>query len=196
MTLSPFRSNLRLTQVFDRAPPASVQWGVLRGGRLPLIVGLRKDGAICRLSFMEASPAPVLEQWRAEWPLAQFRRDQAAIDAVAKRSEITLSMTGTEFQQSVWKELLQVPAGQTVSYSTLAQRLNRPGASRAVGSACGANPVLLLVPCHRVLAGNGKLGGFNGGLPIKRLLLQAEGISGFAEAAALPRPPVHQQAAA
>ena len=77
----------------------------------------------------------------------------------------------TEFQQAVWREMLQIACGETRSYGQLAQNLGRPAASRAVGGACGANPIPVLVPCHRVLAANGRLGGFSAGLDWKRLLL-------------------------
>lgn len=83
---------------------------------------------------------------------------------------------GTEFQQRVWEELLRIPTGQTRSYSELARILRKPGAARAVGGACGSNPIPLLIPCHRVLAANGHLGGFSGGLAWKRRLLAVEGV--------------------
>jgi len=83
---------------------------------------------------------------------------------------------GTEFQQSVWRALQQIAAGRTQSYGEVAASLGRPKATRAVGTACGANPIPLLVPCHRVLAAGGGLGGFTAGLDWKRLLLEREGI--------------------
>jgi methylated-DNA-[protein]-cysteine S-methyltransferase len=83
-------------------------------------------------------------------------------------------MIGTPFQQKVWKELLKVPAGETISYAELARRIRKPKAMRAVGNAMGANPVPIIVPCHRVIASGGGLGGFGGGLTLKRLLLEAE----------------------
>jgi len=82
---------------------------------------------------------------------------------------------GTAFQQDVWRELQSIVAGQTRSYGQIAAALGRPKACRAVGSACAANPLPLLVPCHRVLAAGGRLGGFSGGLHWKRHLLQVEG---------------------
>jgi len=85
--------------------------------------------------------------------------------------------SGTEFQQRVWEELLRIPPGHTHSYGELARLLRKPGAARAVGSACGANPIPLLIPCHRVLAADGRLGGFSGGLDWKRRLLAVEGLT-------------------
>lgn len=83
---------------------------------------------------------------------------------------------GTPFQQSVWRALQKVPVGHTRSYGEIARAVGRPKGFRAVGGACGANPIPVLVPCHRVLAANGKLGGFSGGLAWKRTLLEREGV--------------------
>jgi O-6-methylguanine DNA methyltransferase len=88
-----------------------------------------------------------------------------------------LDWTGaTDFQQSVWREMLKIPCGETRSYGQIAKSICKPAAVRAVGGACGANPVPVLVPCHRVLAAHGRLGGFGGGLDWKRRLLAREGI--------------------
>jgi len=81
---------------------------------------------------------------------------------------------GTAFQRQVWNQLRKLRSGETSSYGELARRIGKPGAARAVGGACGANPVPVLVPCHRVLASDGGLGGFSGGLKWKRLLLARE----------------------
>ena len=87
-----------------------------------------------------------------------------------------LDPVGTGFQKSVWNALRKIPTGQTKSYGEIAQAIGRPKAVRAVGGACGANPIPVLIPCHRVLAANKKLGGFSGGLDWKRTLLTCEGI--------------------
>ena len=84
--------------------------------------------------------------------------------------------SGTEFQRQVWRVLRKIKPGQTRSYAGVAQEVGRPKAVRAVGGACGANPIPVLVPCHRVLAANQKLGGFSGGLDWKRRLLAREGV--------------------
>lgn len=82
---------------------------------------------------------------------------------------------GTAFQQSVWAALCTIPAGETLSYRGLAERIGRPSAMRAVGLANGANPVALVVPCHRVIGADGSLTGYGGGLPRKTWLLAMEG---------------------
>lgn len=87
-----------------------------------------------------------------------------------------LDPAGTDFQKSVWREMRKIRSGGTKSYGEIARAIGKPKAVRAVGGACGANPVPVLVPCHRVLAANKKLGGFSGGLGWKRKLLAAEGV--------------------
>ena len=81
---------------------------------------------------------------------------------------------GTEFQRKVWEELSWTPCGETRSYAEIAKAIRKPKAVRAVGGACGANPIPLLIPCHRVLAANRKIGGFSGGLEWKHKLLAIE----------------------
>jgi O-6-methylguanine DNA methyltransferase len=83
--------------------------------------------------------------------------------------------SGTPFQQAVWSALRRIAPGATRSYADIARVVGSPGAARAVGQACGANPIPLLVPCHRVVASGGKLGGFSAGLAWKQKLLAREG---------------------
>jgi len=87
-----------------------------------------------------------------------------------------LDPAGTEFQKRVWSALRKISFGKTKSYGEIARAIGKPRAVRAVGGACGANPIPVLVPCHRVLAANKNLGGFSGGLNWKRTLLAREGI--------------------
>ena len=87
---------------------------------------------------------------------------------------------GTEFQQRVWRAMLEITFGQTLSYAEIAAKIGKPKATRAVGGACGANPIPVLVPCHRVLAAHQRLGGFSAGLDWKRKLLAIESIKTLA----------------
>ena len=87
-----------------------------------------------------------------------------------------LAPHGTPFQLKVWKELRRIPYGKTLSYGELAARIGNPAASRAVGAANGKNPISIIVPCHRVIGADGSLTGFGGGLPVKRQLLELEGV--------------------
>jgi methylated-DNA-[protein]-cysteine S-methyltransferase len=97
-----------------------------------------------------------------------FDGDIAALD------EIVTDAHGTEFQQSCWKALRRIPAGTTTSYVALAKKLGKPAAMRAVGLANGANPIAIVVPCHRVVGSDGSLTGYGGGLERKRWLLDHE----------------------
>jgi methylated-DNA-[protein]-cysteine S-methyltransferase len=89
--------------------------------------------------------------------------------------ELALDPLGTPFQRRVWRELCRIPWGEVISYRELAKRIGNPNACRAVGQANGRNPIPLLIPCHRVIAANGRLGGYNSGLDRKRWLLRHEG---------------------
>ncbi len=87
---------------------------------------------------------------------------------------VAYDLKGTAFQKSVWRELRRIPYGQTASYTEIAGRVGRPGAVRALAQANGANPLYLLVPCHRVIASDGALSGYGGGVWRKRRLLELE----------------------
>jgi methylated-DNA-[protein]-cysteine S-methyltransferase len=88
--------------------------------------------------------------------------------------DLPVSPEGTPFQCAVWEQLRKIPYGETISYGELARRVGNPQASRAVGAANGANPIPIVIPCHRVIGSTGKLIGFGGGLPIKKALLDLE----------------------
>eukprot|EP00053_Salpingoeca_punica_P010244 m.92311 g.92311 ORF g.92311 m.92311 type:complete len:194 (+) comp15325_c9_seq3:52-633(+) len=105
--------------------------------------------------------------------LQQYLKGKAAHPPALARADMDLR--GTDFQVAVWQELLAIPTGQTRSYQEIAVRLGKPLATRAVGSACGANPLGFVVPCHRAKRTDGSLGGFAWGLPLKKHLLQLEG---------------------
>jgi len=122
---------------------------------------------------------------RDEFSAASVARDdellQPAVDEVLRRvdgdtplREVPLDVRGTAFQIKVWRELLRIPRGETRSYGEVAEAVGAPRAARAVGTACGSNPVAFVVPCHRVIAADGGLGGYGFGLPVKRALLDAE----------------------
>ena len=85
-----------------------------------------------------------------------------------------LDLHGTPFQVAVWQEMFRIPYGETTTYGDLAKAIGRPAAARAVGAASGANPVAIIVPCHRVVGSNGSLVGYGGGLPTKKWLLAME----------------------
>jgi methylated-DNA-[protein]-cysteine S-methyltransferase len=108
-------------------------------------------------------------------PFAEARRQMEAYFAgELTEFDLPLNMTGTEFQKTVWRELLNIPFGVTISYGELAERVGNPSASRAVGAANGRNPISIIVPCHRVIGSNGKLTGYGGGIERKEWLLAHE----------------------
>jgi methylated-DNA-[protein]-cysteine S-methyltransferase len=115
-------------------------------------------------------PAPPSLQSLADRLNAYFSGDLRALDT------ISVDPTGTPFQREVWRALLRVRAGRTCSYADLARAIGRPDAVRAVGAANGANPIPIVIPCHRVIGTNGSLVGYGGGLERKRWLLTHEGV--------------------
>jgi methylated-DNA-[protein]-cysteine S-methyltransferase len=98
-----------------------------------------------------------------------------------KTFTMPVDLHGTSFQLSVWNALREIPYGQTQSYSEIADHIRKPSSVRAVGAAIGANPVLIMVPCHRVIGKNGTLTGYRGGLEMKKQLLQLESESSLIE---------------
>ena len=142
-------------------------WGIIEIERI--------DGKVsgCTLPFLSTQPSipfAILENGLdpvSAFIAAIFEGKNTKIPTLAK-------LTGTDFQQHVWQAMANIPAGQTKTYSELAQAIGRPSAVRAVGSACGKNPVPLFIPCHRIVASSGGLGGFSCGLPWKELLLTLE----------------------
>lgn len=106
-----------------------------------------------------------------------------------RRFDIPLAPRGTEFQLAVWEALTHIPYGETITYGDLAIRIGNPTAVRAVGAANGANPIPIVVPCHRVIGADGSLTGFGGGLDTKRWLLRHEGAAGHRERAEQSRLP-------
>ena len=135
-----------------------------------------KEGvAIGGTSETQALPSGLLRQWHHQ--VAQALEDYFSGKPVAA-NDLPLDIQGTPFQLRVWRELQKIPPGETISYQELAHRAGAPKAARAVGQACGANPIPILVPCHRVVAANGSLGGYSSGLERKRWLLRHEGVKG------------------
>lgn len=138
------------------------------------------DKGICRLSFDEDAG-----ELRHRFPNAEIREGgaefgnllRAVVDAVdhpARRHELPLDIAGTAFQQAVWAELMRIPPGETRSYAQIATAVGKPKATRAAGSANGANNIAVLIPCHRVIRGDGSMGGYAYGLERKEKLLSAE----------------------
>jgi AraC family transcriptional regulator, regulatory protein of adaptative response / methylated-DNA-[protein]-cysteine methyltransferase len=133
---------------------------------------------VCALSFVEpGADGAAAQALQAQWPHAQLRRDDDGALALSARvwnaghAPLRLAVQGTNFQLKVWQALLALGADSPTTYTALAQALRRPGASRAVGNAVGANPVAWLIPCHNVLRKDGALGGYHWGEDRKRAML-------------------------
>lgn len=142
-----------------------------------LVVGT--DDALHSLSFPTSRKAVVPDpSWTwSDAPLAEVRRQIDAYFTGELRSfDLPLHLSGTAFQNDVWRYLATIPFGETRSYGDIASALDRPNASRAVGAANGNNPLPIILPCHRVIGANGALTGFGGGLPVKEFLLRHEGV--------------------
>lgn len=106
-----------------------------------------------------------------------FSELESYFEGRLKAFKTPVDLAGTTFELLVWKALTEIPWGETASYALLAAKINVPGGARAAGNACGKNPVPIIVPCHRVLRGDGSLGGYTGGVDFKKALLKIERIS-------------------
>jgi O-6-methylguanine DNA methyltransferase len=164
-----------------------MHWSMVEGtplGTLWVVAGAR---GVRRVIFGEDAASewaalqavhPELIRWDGGLAAQAIAQILEYLRGKRKTFTVPLDPEGTAFQQAVWRETLRIPYGQTISYAELARRIGRPGATRAVGQALGANPLPILIPCHRVVASDGSLGGYTGGLSLKRWLLLLEGSAG------------------
>lgn len=157
------------------------------GTPLGTLVAIAARGALTGLHFENGRHAPIVApEWREDPAASPLREcaSQLADYFAGRRSrfDLTLAPRGTPFQERVWLEIAKVPFGSTLTYAELAVRAGAPGSARAAGAATGRNPLAIVVPCHRIVASDGSLAGYAGGLGRKRRLLCLEGA--LAEAAA------------
>jgi len=148
-----------------------------------VLVATNEKG-ICAILLGNSAPT-VTRELRERFPEAQLERDAARLTRVLPKVlafaegrsatlDLPLDPAGTEFQQRVWRAIAGVPAGETTSYGEIARRLGCPSSVRAVGAAIGRNPLIVVVPCHRIVGAGGALTGYAGGLERKRALLALE----------------------
>lgn len=167
------------------APGETVWYSVVPSALGHTLVAMTLRG-VCRV-ILGDDAAALVAQLRAAMHAATLVADDETVAEVARgvvtmasgaalANALPLDLRGTAFQQRVWKELTRIPRGETMTYGELARRIGSPGAVRAVGTACGANPAAVVVPCHRVLRGDGGLGGYRWGVARKAKLLEAEGM--------------------
>jgi methylated-DNA-[protein]-cysteine S-methyltransferase len=152
-----------------------------------LLLGVSQD-AVVALEFDRGLPPQIGGRpvaWQESLDLTRPLREQVEQYFARERRDfdLTLELRGTEFRKRCWHELLRIPYGETRTYADIARAVGCPNGFRAVGQANHYNPVAIIVPCHRVLAGGKYLGGYGGGLPVKAFLLGLEGAS-FHERAA------------
>lgn len=163
----------RLGRSRDRRRPRALYWDSLLSpvGTLALVVD-----AYGRLTQVKLDGQPPRAATRAAAPCAAVRRELTEYFAGERRAfSVDLEPEGTDFQRRVWRALTEIGFGEVCNYGDVARRIGKPGASRAVGQANGANPIPIVIPCHRVIASDGTIGGYSGGLAIKERLLALEG---------------------
>ncbi len=160
----------------------SIYYGIHPSPFGQCLIGIT-DQAICHLSFMDTvNEREALRRLREIEPNATFKRKEsqtrpyfkAAFEPKRSKHRLDLVVTGTDFQLKVWETLLKIPKGKVSNYAQVARKAGFPKAVRAVGTACGKNPIGFLIPCHRVLASDGKLGGYHWGLQRKKAILAWE----------------------
>lgn len=150
------------------------------------------DGGIAGLTWPRRSEGEAIAELAVRWPEAEIEEEplaelKAKLARYFRGEEVAFDepvdlRDATPFQKAVWEETRRIPWGQTSTYGEIAAALGKPGAARAVGRALAANPVPIIIPCHRVLRSDGSLGGFGGGVELKKRLLELEAV-------ALPRNP-------
>lgn len=150
----------------------------------PLQIVVNGDGILTHIEFLETLTGPTIAERLAddEIEILHDTGHTGEIESQLKEYfagermafELEMAPSGTEFQRNVWNEMRLIPFGETRSYGNIATALGQPGASRAVGAAAGANPIPIIIPCHRVVGADGALVGFGGGLENKARLLAME----------------------
>ena len=134
----------------------------------PLSIETDERGRLTEIRFGSDNRQPTTDNRVADQLREYFAGSRRTFD-------VELALRGTPFQVAVWEELCRIPYGDTITYAELARRIGRPSAVRAVGAANGANPIPVIVPCHRVIGSNGTLTGYGGGIERKQWLLALEG---------------------
>jgi methylated-DNA-[protein]-cysteine S-methyltransferase len=140
----------------------------------PLTIRVNDDGALEEIRFGDVGRASARPGGLKPALRCVIEQLNEYFGGTRREFDLPLAPRGTEFQLACWNELQRIAYGSTISYSELARRIARPNAVRAVGAANGANPIPIIIPCHRVIGANGKLTGYGGGLPIKEKLLALE----------------------
>jgi AraC family transcriptional regulator of adaptative response/methylated-DNA-[protein]-cysteine methyltransferase len=162
----------------------TLRFAVTESSLGPLLVACSESG-VCAILFGD-DRASLIDDLRQLFPRAELIDDAGFSNVIAKVTalvempglglDLPLDIVGTAFQQRVWQALREVPAGTTVSYTDIARRIGAPKSARAVAQACGANKIVVAIPCHRIIHHDGGLSGYTGGIARKRALLEREGV--------------------
>ena len=178
MTPSQYKEGAAGIEIRYAVVPSSLGW---------VLVAATERG-VCAIELGDA-PETLVDRLHDRFPQARLRDDDpvfadwvarvsALVEAPRRGLDLPLDVQGTAFQHRVWKALREVPPGVTASYAEVAERIGRPGAARAVARACAANPIAVAIPCHRVVRGDGGLGGYRWGVERKRALHEREAKGG------------------
>lgn len=162
-----------MTKTVTRTHLTEAYWDSINSPLGPLSFAVGADERVVGLMFTQLDPGATRSPDRC----GAVRNQLEEYFAGARTSfDLELAPMGTEFQRRVWKGLTEIPFGEAWGYGQLASHIGKPQAARAVGQANGRNPIPIIIPCHRVIAADGSIGGFSSGLPIKRKLLALERI--------------------
>lgn len=171
--------------LYQAQQPEIIYWQLQELPFGPILIGKDEEQIFRFIFFVDTrSPEELLLHWQNKWPETKFlyqpdMREPQKPSSPFFPLDPTISykaiIESTAFQKKVWSALCRIPHGIVKTYGEIAKLINHPNASRAVGTACGANPLPLLIPCHRVIAANNRIGGFTADLNIKHYLLEKEG---------------------
>jgi len=165
------------------AAGAPIRYGLARTS-LGWLLAAATDRGVCMITLGD-SPGPLVRRLGERFPRAVLRegdrefagrvaRVAAFVESPREGIDLPLDIRGTAFQRKVWEALRAIPPGKTASYGDVARRIGRPSAARAVAQACASNDIAVAIPCHRVVRGDGTIGGYRGGVDRKRALLERE----------------------
>jgi AraC family transcriptional regulator of adaptative response/methylated-DNA-[protein]-cysteine methyltransferase len=157
-----------------------IEWGISASLIGKMLIANSPKG-IVHLSFFETDESDSYQQLSRDWPQANLKRNDRLASSLAQKifqagaePAFDLNLYGTEFQLQVWNALLNIPSGQTTTYSQLAKSIGKPKAARAVGNAVSQNRIAYLIPCHRVIREDGTMGGYRWGATYKAKILAQE----------------------
>ena len=185
MSVNDYKSDIYihisdLSKIDSDSAKIELEWGISDTPFGKMLIAQTEKG-IVQLSFFETNEAASYEQFARDWPDAAFKRHDGFASDIARQISkphptlsLSLHLQGTDFQLKVWKALLDIRSGKTLTYSQLAEIIGKPSSARAVGNAVGKNRIAYLIPCHRVIREDGSIGGYRWGTSRKSKILAWE----------------------